>query len=149
MEKGWYALVVFVLGFLLAQIWKLIAGLVQGGAKEVVNLKTAIGYFSRSGGMPSGHTVSFTGASVYLGCAFGFESAVFALAACTWMIVVYDATHVRYAVGEQGRALNRLLAKNGEKELPIVEGHTMSQVVVGAILGVILGIIMAFLVLWR
>lgn len=148
MEKGWYALIVFGVGFLLAQVWKLVEGLVRGGGKEVVDFKTAIGYFTRSGGMPSGHTASFTGASVYLGCAFGFGSAVFALAACTWMIVVYDATHVRYAVGEQGKALNGLLKAAGKTELPIVEGHTMAQVVVGAILGVIVGISMAFWTIW-
>lgn len=147
-HEGWYALVAFVVGFLVAQIWKLITGIVSGrSAKEVFNLQTAIGYFSRSGGMPSGHTASFTAASVYLGYIYGFGSGLFALAACVWMVVVYDAIHVRYAVGEQGKALNQLLKENGKSELPLVEGHTMPQVVVGAIIGILIGLIMGVLVM--
>ncbi len=141
-----FTLISFGLGFLVAQVWKLIAGVVSGKkAKTVVNLKTAIGYFSRSGGMPSGHTASLTAATMYLGCVSGFGSGIFALALCVWMIVVYDAIHVRYAVGEQGKALNELLEAAGKSELPLVEGHTMPQVVVGAMIGVIIGAGMAFL----
>ncbi len=145
--EGWYTLISFALGFLVAQLWKLVVGLITGRrTREVVNLRTAIGYFSRSGGMPSGHTASFTAASVYLGLVFGFGSGLFALAACTWMIVVYDAIHVRYAVGEQGKALNGLLRKAGKKELPLVEGHTLPQVVVGAIIGVMIAVGMFYMV---
>lgn len=141
-----FTLVAFGLGFLVAQIWKLITGLVNRGRSEtVVDLKTAIGYFSRSGGMPSGHTASLTAATMYLGFTNGFGSGVFALAVCMWMIVVYDAIHVRYAVGEQGKALNKLLKTAGEPELPLVEGHTMPQVAVGAVIGVIIGVGMAVL----
>lgn len=141
-----FTLISFVLAWFVAQVWKLIAGVVSGKkAKTVVNLKTAIGYFSRSGGMPSGHTASLTAAVVYLGFANGFGTGVFALALCVWTIVIYDAIHVRYAVGEQGRALNGLLKAAGKPELPLVEGHTMPQVVVGAMIGVVVGVGMAFL----
>lgn len=54
-------------------------------------------------------------------------------------IVLYDAIHVRFAVGEQGKALNKLLKKNGEPEVKVVEGHTFGQVVVGVVLGVVVG----------
>ncbi len=137
---GWIAIIVFVCGFMLAQLWKLVSGIWSGHqAHKALDFATAIGYFMRSGGMPSGHTASFTGASIYLGCVYGFDSGLFALAACVWAIVVYDAIHVRYAVGEQGKALNGLLKQAGKPELPVVEGHTLDQVVVGAILGIILG----------
>jgi len=141
-----FTLIAFGLGFLVAQVWKLIAGLASREKSEkVVDLKTAIGYFSRSGGMPSGHTASLTAAMLYLGLVNGFGSGIFALALCVWMIVVYDAIHVRYAVGEQGKALNKLLKAAGELELPLVEGHTMPQVAVGAMIGVVIGVGMAFL----
>ena len=147
-REGWYALVAFALGFLVAQTWKLISGLIRGrSTTEIVNLKTAIGYFSRSGGMPSGHTASFTAASIYIGYLYGFGSGIFALAACVWLVVVYDAIHVRYAVGEQGKALNKLLREAKQPELPVVEGHTMSQVVVGALIGAIIGVSMGVLML--
>lgn len=137
----------FACGFLMAQVWKLIRGIIRGkAAKEVISLQTAIGYFMRSGGMPSGHTAGFTAASVFLGCIYGFSSGIFALAACTWMIVVYDATHVRYAVGKQGEALNGLLEKAGKPTLPLVEGHTVPQVAVGAVIGVAVGLLVAYLV---
>lgn len=138
--EGLYAIIAFVLGFLGAQVWKLIAGLVSGEKPEgVTNLQAAIGYFSRSGGMPSGHAASFTAMTVCLGALCGWASGVFALAMGVWMIVLYDAIHVRYAVGEQGKALNQLLKREKLQELPIVEGHTVSQVTVGVILGVMIG----------
>lgn len=148
MEKsGLLALGAFVAAFLIAQIWKLIAGVWQDrGRVEKRTLKSWAKYFMRSGGMPSGHAASFTALTVFLGCVAGFDSVSFALAVGVWGIVLYDATHVRYAVGVQGAALNGLLRKNGEAELPVVEGHTLPQVVVGVIIGVIVGVGMAMLV---
>lgn len=140
--EGWYALVAFVVAWLIAQVSKTILGLL-GNHKErkAVNLATVIDYFTRSGGMPSGHTASLTAACVYLGCTLGFGSGVFALAACMWTIVVYDAIHVRYAVGIQGKALNELLRQDGKPELPVVEGHTLPQVLVGAVIGLVVGLV--------
>ena len=136
-----YTLIAFALGFLIAQIWKLVSGLVSGRDKNrVIDFRTAVGYFLRSGGMPSGHTASLTAASVYLGLVNGFGSGIFALAVCVWMIVVYDAVHVRYAVGQQGDALNKLLKKANISELPVEHGHTVSQVVVGSMIGIVVGL---------
>lgn len=140
MKEAWLILIAFVSGFLLAQIWKLIAGLISGyRMHEIIDFKTGVGYFTRSGGMPSGHAASFTAATVLLGCMYGFDSGLFTLAVCVWAIVAYDAMHVRYAVGIQGKALNELLKKAGKAELPITEGHTLPQVVVGTILGIAIG----------
>lgn len=131
--------------WLITQVWKTVVGLASGKKNGVVDFKTAIGYFTRSGGMPSGHTASLTAAVIYVGCAEGFGTGLFALALCILAIVIYDATHVRYAVGEQGKALNKLLVKAGEKELPLVEGHTLAQVAVGAVIGVVVGLGMAWI----
>lgn len=140
-----FTLVAFGVAWLVTQVWKLISGLVSGTKNNgVVNLETAIGYFMRSGGMPSGHTASLTAAILYIGFASGFGSSIFALGVCVWMIVVYDAIHVRYAVGEQGKALNQLLEEQNRPKLPLVEGHTVPQVVVGAILGVVIGAALAW-----
>lgn len=140
--EGLYALVAFILAWLIAQVSKTVLGLISGRkAGEVTNLASAIGYFMRSGGMPSGHTASFTALCVYLGCVFGFTSGIFALAVANLIIIVYDALHVRYAVGEQGKALNGLLKEQGKKELPLVEGHTLPQVMVGGVIGAIVGVL--------
>lgn len=139
--EGLYALGSFIAAWFVAQTSKVVLGLVQGRRTgEVTSFATAVGYFFRSGGMPSGHTASFLALCVYLGCEFGFTSGIFALAVATLIIIIYDAIHVRYAVGEQGKALNQLLKKQGKPELPVVEGHTVLQVIVGGIIGVIVGL---------
>lgn len=138
--NGWFALIAFFGGFVVAQTWKFIVGLMtERGGSMMTNLRTAIGYMTRSGGMPSGHTASMVGLSTFLGLSLGFDSDIFALAVATTCIVMYDAIHVRYAVGVQGEALNGLLRKAGKKELPIIEGHTVGQVFMGGILGILIG----------
>lgn len=140
MKEGLWALVAFVVAWFIAQVLKTILGLMaHKNEDKVTNLRTAIDYFTRSGGMPSGHTASFTALCVVLGCTLGFDSAVFALAVATWLIIVYDAIHVRYAVGEQGKALNKLLKQAGEPVLPVIEGHTLPQVIVGGMIGIAVG----------
>lgn len=140
MKEGLWALLAFVIAWFVTQMLKTILGLISHkNDGKVTNVWTAIDYFTRSGGMPSGHTASFTALCVVLGCTSGFDSAIFALAVATWSIIVYDAVHVRYAVGEQGKALNKLLKQAGEPVLPVVEGHTVPQVIVGGIIGIIVG----------
>lgn len=143
--KAWYALVAFVCGFVIAQLWKFVAGAVSQRKQKKRDFKEMIGYLMRSGGMPSGHAASVTGLSVYLGCFAGFDSPVFMLAVAFWVIVLYDAIHVRYAVGEQGKALNKLLKEDGRPELPLVEGHTVAQVAVGTLIGIAVGLGVFFL----
>lgn len=136
----------FAGGFVIAQLSKLVIGLIRGRKTGVVNFQTALGYLTRSGGMPSGHAASFTALTVYLGCVEGFDTGLFALALATLLIILYDAIHVRYAVGKQGEALNQLLKTAGKPELPVVEGHTLWQVVVGALIGILLGWGLFFLI---
>lgn len=143
---GFGAIISFVLGWLLAQGGKLIGDLVR--KKGHISIKEAIDCFTRSGGMPSGHTASFVGLSTYLGWSIGFNSSIFALAICTTIIVIYDAVNVRYAVGKQGELLN-LIADDSSKDykkLKIVNGHTVPQVIVGAIIGAIIGTIVSHLI---
>ena len=144
--NGWYAMLAFGGGFVVAQLWKFVAGLVKGRKQAGrMDMKTLIGYLSRSGGMPSGHAASMSGLTTYLGMMSGFESGLFALALAMTLILIYDAIHVRYAVGEQGKALNGLLEKENKKPLSVVEGHTIGQVVVGAFSGVLIGVIIGCL----
>lgn len=144
--NGWYGLLAFLIGFALAQLWKFVAGLIKGrGQVALKNFKTAIGYMMQSGRMPSGHSASMTALTTYLGLAGGFDSGVFALAVATTIIVIYDALHVRYAVGEQGKALNNLLAEDKKSTLPVVEGHTVPQVVVGTLLGISVGCLVFYI----
>lgn len=145
--NGILALCAFAGGFTLAQLWKLVEGaLHRKKHPEMAHFKTAIAYIFRSGGMFSGHAASMTALTTYLGVVEGLNSSIFALAVASTIIILYDAVHVRYAVGEQGEALNRLLTGNGDKTLPVIEGHTVPQVVVGIILGALVGLL--FWLLW-
>ena len=85
--------------------------------------------------MPSGHAASLIAATTYIGFSEGIFSSLFALAVCISAIVLYDAMNVRYVVGEQGKAINKLISK----PIRIAEGHTFLEVLVGTILGVIIG----------
>lgn len=135
-------LLVFVCGFVLAQAIKTVVGLMKGD-KMPKDFGQIIAYMSRSGGMPSGHAASFVGAATMIGLMNGFDSAIFALAVCMSLIVIYDAINVRYAVGEQGKVMNEIIEKEGLKKakLRLVEGHTILQVLVGSILGMIIALI--------
>ena len=143
---GIFALVAFVSGFVIAQFWKLIEGLARRKKRpEMDHFKTAIAYIFRSGGMPSGHSACMSAITIYFGLAEGINSNIFALALASATIVIYDALHVRHAVGEQGKALNRLLSQNHDTTLPVVEGHIMTEVVVGVILGGLVGFLVYIL----
>ena len=146
MDKGLYVLGAFGLGFVIAQGAKLVGALVRQKGK--MTTEEALEWLVRSGGMPSGHSASFFGATTVIGLAEGFSSTIFALALCMTIIIIYDAMNVRYAVGEQGKILNEIVEhhghkRHGEKKLKVVEGHTLPQVVVGAVIGVVCGLLVS------
>lgn len=130
----------FTAGWLVAQLCKLIAGMVKKKGK--VKFSDIVYFFSKSGGMPSGHTASFVALCTEIALIYGVNNPTFAVAACTTLIFIYDAVNVRYAVGEHGRLLNMLAENDNDpktKPQKIVEGHTVPQVIVGALVGIALG----------
>lgn len=139
--NGIIVIICFVLGFTIAQLIKFFVFLAKGGS-----LNEAKSYLTRSGGMPSGHSASITAATIYLGFSQGFNSPIFALALCLSVIIIYDAVNVRYATGEQGKVINKLLSKTGRKEklVRIVEGHTLPEALAGIALGLLIGALMFF-----
>ena len=102
--NGIGAIVAFVLGWFLAQSGKLLGDILR--ERRVLTPREVIDCMVRSGGMPSGHTASFVGLTTYFGMEFGFCSSIFALAACTTAIVIYDDVYVCYDVGQKGKLLN-------------------------------------------
>ena len=68
--------------------------------------------FSRivtSGGMPSSHSSFVTSLATLVGIERGFNSTDFAIVAVFALIIMYDATGVRRAVGKQAAILNQIL----------------------------------------
>lgn len=108
--------------------------------------------FSRifmSGGMPSSHSSFVTSLSTLVGIYKGFDSVEFAICTVFALIVMYDASGVRRAVGKQAAILNKIVEdlqnkKHIEHEtLKELVGHTPKEVIFGAILGIVVGVIMA------
>ena len=106
---------------------------------------------SGAGGMPSSHAAVVT--SVMLTSYFmqGFNSPIFALSFIFALIVMYDATGVRWSAGLHAQALNHIvehLDESDEKHklqklIPTLNesiGHKMIEVVCGAVLGAAIAI---------
>ena len=105
-----------------------------------------------AGGMPSSHSSFVCTCASSVGYMYGWSSPLFAIAAVVAIVVMYDASHVRKAAGEQARILNYIMTHWKEmkpeifgKELKELLGHTPFQVLMGGILGVAVGLIGA----WR
>ena len=144
--KVLFLFLAFTLGWFVAQFIKLVAGIVKKRGK--VSFGDVFHYMTKSGGMPSGHTASFVALDTALALIYGLDTPAFAVAVCTTMISIYDAVNVRYAVGEHGKLLNEIAESDDNprtKPQKIVEGHTVPQVIVGAILGVLMGFLVFFI----
>ena len=143
---SFYILLAFTLGWFIAQSAKIIIALIIRKGK--VSFTELVDLAMKSGGMPSSHTACFTAASLTIGFRLGFDSALFALAVAMTVIIVYDATNVRYAVGQQGKLLNKIVSMSetqSAKPLRLVEGHTVPQAIVGFIVGILVAFFVQFL----
>ena len=104
-----------------------------------------------SGGFPSSHSSFVSTLTVLIGLKYGFKSDLFAIVLIFSLIVTYDASGVRRAVGEQANVLNRLInhlnIKNIERDPEILKedlkeliGHTPIEVFAGVLLGVLVAL---------
>jgi hypothetical protein len=109
-----------------------------------LNLYRMIG----SGGMPSSHSSFVTGLTTAVGLVNGFETPAFAVSLVLTLVVMYDASGVRRAVGMQAILLNRIIEDLYEnkpidhRRLKELVGHTPVEVFVGAALGILVANVM-------
>lgn len=102
-----------------------------------------------SGGMPSSHSSFVTSLAMLVGFDKGFASTEFAITAVFAIIVMYDASGVRRAVGKQAEILNQIVDDffhgkfDQHKKLKELVGHTPKEVLFGALLGIIIGIVIS------
>lgn len=104
-----------------------------------------------TGGMPSSHSASVAALATAVGLIHGWGHPYFALAAVFGSIVMYDATGIRRAAGQQAALINDLVEELGHlfdegfqpQALKTLLGHTYPQVVVGAFVGVLTGFFVA------
>ena len=136
-----HVLVAALLAWLIAQLLKGILYLIQ-------NRKMNWDRFWGSGGMPSSHAALVT--SLVMSIAIedgGISSTSFAIALVFAFVVIYDATGVRYATGEQGKVLNKINELKGdenklfEKDFKELNGHTKLEVFAGSVLGIAVAIV--------
>ena len=100
-----------------------------------------------TGGMPSSHSATTCALATACSVIHGPDSTQFAIAFILAFIVMYDACNVRLETGKQAVAikeLQELLQKMGqdltvEEKLKELVGHTLPQVLVGALLGTLIG----------
>lgn len=123
-----------ITAWFIAQAAKLVTGLIK-------NKKFDLEIMFASGGMPSSHSSTVVALAVVIGFQEGFGSSLFALATIFAVIIMYDATGVRQAVGLQAKLLNDYF-KGIRHETPLLNelvGHTEFQVFVGLLLGLAVG----------
>lgn len=129
-----------VAGWTVAQVLKTILVLVMEGE---LRLERLMG----SGGMPSSHSATVCAMATACAMVYGSDSGQFAIASIFAFIVMYDACNVRLETGKQAVAIKELqdlLQKMGqnlsaEEKLKELVGHTLPQVLVGALLGTLIG----------
>lgn len=134
-----HILMAAVWGWLIAQILKTVIHLAltrQFVAERLVG----------SGGMPSSHSATVCALATASGITCGGSSFEFAMAAIFAIVVMYDATGVRWETGMQARIINEMMdlfthmgkGISTEEKLKEFVGHTPIQVLAGAILGIII-----------
>lgn len=99
-------------------------------------------YAMTHGHMPSAHTAFVISLVTAVGSYEGLTSGSFAISVVLALIVIDDSMRVRAYMGDQGRYLNRLVARlHIEEKFPRLKervGHRLSEIIVGAIFGFIL-----------
>ena len=127
-------------GWLAAQVLKTLLVLIM---ERELRWERLVG----SGGMPSSHSATVCARASSSAAVYGPGSGQFAIAAIVAFIVMYDACNVRLETGKQAIAIKELqeLFRNmgedlsAEEKLKELVGHTLPQVLAGALLGIFIG----------
>ena len=89
----------------------------------------------QAGGMPSTHAAAVIGLTTALGMHSGIQTDAFLVSLIFSIIVLYDASGVRYTAGTHGKILNELT--NNKYKLNELLGHTPLEVTIGSIIGLL------------
>ena len=96
------------------------------------------------GGMPSSHASIVVSLATVIGYYQGINSPEFAIAIILALLTMRDATGIRWHMGKQGKAINRLvkeLPDNTEYKYPVLSerfGHKNTEVAAGIVVGLVL-----------
>lgn len=133
MEYRLFAIPIIIL--IINQIIKAIVSAKKDGVKWT----TVFSY----GGMPSTHSAVVTSLSYVIGYYHGITTPAFAVALILSLIVIRDASGIRWQLGKHGQAINQLIKElpdEKEYKYPVMKeifGHSHLEVTVGIILSLI------------
>lgn len=111
-----------------------------------------------SGGMPSSHSAAVSALTTAVAYEAGLDSTLFAISAIFAVIVMFDATGIRYQAGQQALIINQMRIdfqtfvqemkgwshKDGQQkiqELKTLLGHKPSEVFAGSVTGILISVI--------
>lgn len=141
-----YMLMSAIIAWLFAQILKIFTGAYKNRKKSIIVI------FFSNGGMPSSHSAAAVALATAAGMYHGLGSPWFAVCGVLAIIVMIDASGVRYETGKQSKILNTITKElyDGKMEEPNTAlkefiGHTPFQVIVGFLLGVAVSVVLFFL----
>ncbi len=104
--------------------------------------------FMGPGGMPSSHSTIVTCLATCIGIHDGFDSTNFVICCALALVVMYDASGIRRAAGQQAKIINMIVDAWNESDplkkqqrLKEILGHTPLEVFAGASLGVIFALV--------
>lgn len=117
-----------------------------------------------TGSMPSSHSAAVTALTTAIAYENGLDSSLFAVSAIFAVIVMFDATGIRFQAGQQATIINQIRYdfqkfvqeakgwqhKEGEEkiqELKTLLGHKPSEVFAGAVLGILISVVIYSFVL--
>ena len=140
----------FVSAWLLAQIVKVFTGYFSESGNRFSFTK----FFCGTGGMPSSHSATVMALLTTCVIKDGLTSYNTAASLLFAIIVMSDASGVRYEAGKQAQIINELVAEifsgrttDINKNLKTLVGHTPFQVFVGALLGVAVALFVCLVVM--
>ena len=124
--------------------------LLKGFLVWVKDKKLDMTRFMGPGGMPSSHSTIVTSLATCIGIKMGFDSPVFVVCCAFALVVMYDASGVRRAAGQQAKMINMIIdaweeSDPLEKQIRLKEplGHTPLEVWAGALLGIAIAVLAA------
>lgn len=144
---------------LLAALFGIVfAQLIKIPIKFLITRKLDWNLMTSTGGMPSSHSAAVTSLTTAIAYETGIDSPLFAVSAIFAVIVMFDATGIRFQAGQQAIIINQMRVdfqtfvqeakgwqkKDGDQkiqELKTLLGHKPSEVFAGAVTGVLISII--------
>lgn len=130
----------------------------------LVTRKVDWNLFTSTGGMPSSHSAAVTSLCTAIAFETGLDSNLFAVATVFAVIVMFDATGVRFQAGQQAIIINQMRVdfqtfvnqtkdwghkKSEEKleELKTLLGHKPIEVFMGALTGILISVVIYTVIL--